>query len=243
MWKAIALVSSGITLAAFFIAVVASVYKRQIQQKNELIKLAPENERASLIEATLKEFKVPINDLNKSDRYKLALETIRSRDSKYKVSIFTWLIVFMISAVVAVFAIYRSTSNSTEANIEQKATSVSSSTSPQLSATPTSISVQPTPVAKSILLSKKEQNEQGKKQMNPVQRADSSPPRTSQTMINSPGGIQNTGSNVTINQTPPPWKPTEEEKNKLISFLRSHSKGVIAIHTIPNNIDSADCAS
>lgn len=62
-------------------------------------------------------------------------------------------------------------------------------------------------------------------------------------IINSPGSVQAPGGNVTINQSPPPWMPTEEDKNRLIAFLQARPKGIVAIHRMPNNIESSDCAN
>ena len=49
MFNAIALVSSGITLAAFIAAVAAAVHRSHILGTKERIKLAPATERADLV--------------------------------------------------------------------------------------------------------------------------------------------------------------------------------------------------
>jgi hypothetical protein len=66
----------------------------------------------------------------------------------------------------------------------------------------------------------------------------SRPPAIYQTAINSPGSVQNTGDNVTINTRPAPRTLTATQKNKLIALLGSAPSGKIEILCPPNNIEA-----
>ena len=53
MWTAITYVSTGVTLVAFVVAVVAAIIRRQGLKQKELIETAAEEDRAALIDKTL----------------------------------------------------------------------------------------------------------------------------------------------------------------------------------------------
>jgi hypothetical protein len=66
----------------------------------------------------------------------------------------------------------------------------------------------------------------------------SKPPTIYQTAINSPGSVQNTGDNVTINTRPAPRTLTATQKTRLIALLESRPSGKIEILCPPNNVEA-----
>ena len=80
MWTAIQFVSSGFTLAAFFVAVAAWAYRRKLLADSELIRTAPKEERKALVFAKYgKLFDIDTTKLTKQQSYDLAVEQIRTR--------------------------------------------------------------------------------------------------------------------------------------------------------------------
>ena len=55
-WEAIKYVSSGVTLLAFIAAIILEIYRRNLLSRERLIELAPGDQRAKLVRATLQEF-------------------------------------------------------------------------------------------------------------------------------------------------------------------------------------------
>jgi len=84
MWEAIAYVSSGFTLAAFVVAVIAWVLKNQAEKKSSLISLAKEDERVELVQSALEFFNVQTDSLTKAQKYDLALKQIHERANRFK---------------------------------------------------------------------------------------------------------------------------------------------------------------
>jgi hypothetical protein len=107
MWNAILYVSSGITLAAFIIAVAAWVYRLKLLEKGTLIRTAPEKDRSGLVERALEVFHVETAALTKQQRYELAIEQIRAKASRYRIAAIVVVIVAVSAAAIASFAILR----------------------------------------------------------------------------------------------------------------------------------------
>lgn len=105
MWEAIAQVSSGLTLAAFIAAVVASMYKSKIDERERLIRAAKLDQRADLVRDVLEFFHVDTSGLTKEQQFTIALEQIHARAQRFRV--LTVLVGFLavIGAATAVYAI------------------------------------------------------------------------------------------------------------------------------------------
>src|ERR1022692_677762 len=78
-WDAIKYVGLGLTLAAFVVAAIAWLLKSKSEEKERLIDLAKDEERAGLVRDALEFFSVDTAGLTKAQEYQLALEQIRAR--------------------------------------------------------------------------------------------------------------------------------------------------------------------
>lgn len=107
MWQAIGLVSSGITLVAFIVAVAAWVYRQHAVRDERLIKAAAEADRAKLVSDALEFFNVDTQKLTKDQRYEIAIEQIRARARRFLIACVVVVIVAFLAVGVATFAIMR----------------------------------------------------------------------------------------------------------------------------------------
>ena len=119
MWEAIAYVSSGLTLTAFLAAVAAWVYKNKSEEKERLLRTAPQSQRAKLVEQALESFHVDTSKCNKEQQYDLAVQQIQARSHRFRWTATIIVILVLIAAAVAIYAIYRITAPNPEALPEQ----------------------------------------------------------------------------------------------------------------------------
>lgn len=102
-WEAIKYVSSGVTLLAFIAAVILAIYRRTLLSRERLIELAPADQRAKLVKATLQEFfDVDTDRMSENHAYQLAVEQIRARTRRYLINAFVLLAIVGGSALVAI---------------------------------------------------------------------------------------------------------------------------------------------
>jgi len=112
MWKAITYVSSGLTLVAFVAAVAAWVYRSKILERERLIRLAREKDRAKLVENTLQFFSVDTQSLKKDQQYDLAIQQIHAWAARFRTSAIVVVVIAFLTTTVAVFAIWKSANTS-----------------------------------------------------------------------------------------------------------------------------------
>lgn len=108
-WNAIAYVSSGLTLAAFIVAVVAWVIRSRILAREVSIRSAIENKQNDLIERTLEYFDVDTRGLTRKQKFELAMEQIRARARRFLITMIAVIVVAFLAAGVSIFAIMRAT--------------------------------------------------------------------------------------------------------------------------------------
>jgi len=109
-WDAIQYVSSGITLVAFIAAIAAWIYRYRILQNERLIRTAPENERSALVERALEIFSIDTKQLSRQQQYDLALEQIRGRAARFRMTSIVVVIIAILAVGVTTFAIFRTPS-------------------------------------------------------------------------------------------------------------------------------------
>jgi hypothetical protein len=102
MWEAIKYVTSGITLAAFVVAVAAWLYRSKILEREKLIRSASEEERPQLVERTLEIWHVETSGLTREQKYNLVLEQIRRKAERFKTIA---RVIFGIAALIAVVVV------------------------------------------------------------------------------------------------------------------------------------------
>jgi hypothetical protein len=113
IWNAIALVTSGLTLAAFFAAVGAWVYRLKILEKEKLIKSASEGDRAALVASALEFFDVETGNLTKQQQFEIALVQIHARARRFLITSMLIAVVSLLAAGLAAFAFVTSTNGAT----------------------------------------------------------------------------------------------------------------------------------
>jgi hypothetical protein len=108
MWSTVASITSGITLVAFFAALGAWLYKASLIRKENLLKVAPEAERARLVESALEFFHVDSAGLTKQQQFQIVMEQIRLREKKYHTLALVVAFVVLVLGVLSAIAIYKS---------------------------------------------------------------------------------------------------------------------------------------
>src|SRR6266849_2199373 len=104
-WHAIQYVSSGFTLCAFIVAVIAGVLKRQIENRLKSIRSATEKDRVDLVRDTLECFHVNMSGLTNEQQYKIVMEQIRARAERFRWIAIVVVILALSGAGLSAFAI------------------------------------------------------------------------------------------------------------------------------------------
>ncbi len=139
-WQSIGYVSSGFTLVAFIVAAGVWAYRKVLLQKQWLIRQAPEQDRARLVENTLEFFNVDTSGLTKQEKYRIVMKQINERAVRFKITALVVVIIACLATGVSIFALSRDrlgdggTGNPTPA---QTSTPIVSAP-PKLTATPSS---------------------------------------------------------------------------------------------------------
>ena len=107
MFEAIQYVGTPIALVAFIVAVVAYAYRGRLEERRKTIESAPEQDRARVAEATLRDFAmVPTENLTREQRYNLALQLIEERRAKFRsMTIVSVIVAALLTAVVVLFTL------------------------------------------------------------------------------------------------------------------------------------------
>lgn len=105
MWEAIQYVTTGLTLVAFLVTVVAWAYKSKSEERERLIKTASEDKRADLVRSALEFFDVDTTGLTKEQKYELALAQIHARAQRFRTTAITVCVLAVILAVISAYAI------------------------------------------------------------------------------------------------------------------------------------------
>lgn len=92
-------------MVAFVVAVSAWLYREKLLQSERLIRTAPEDSRANLVERALEFFPVDTSDLSEHRKTTLALEQIRARAMRFRMTALVVVLVALLAACVVVFAI------------------------------------------------------------------------------------------------------------------------------------------
>jgi hypothetical protein len=133
MWDAIGLVSSGVTLTAFIVAVAAISYKNKLLVKANLIKSANEADRKDLVINALEFFHVDTSRLSKEQQYDIAMEQIWAKTKRFKHIVSVLCLIIVSGSFVAIYALSK---NSEPIDLSAKSI-LTPDTSPSNQATPT----------------------------------------------------------------------------------------------------------
>lgn len=104
--SALPYVSSGLTLAAFVVGVVAWIYKSKIEEREKLIRSAKQDDRAKLVQDALEFFHIETGDLTKEQKYNLAIEQIKNKAQRFSSSLIFAALVCSFGLVLSLYAIF-----------------------------------------------------------------------------------------------------------------------------------------
>ncbi|WP_197342629.1 hypothetical protein [Ralstonia solanacearum] len=104
MWEAIQHVTTGLTLVALLVTVIAWVYKSKVEQGERLIRAVSEAKRADLVRLTLEFFDVDTTGLTKEQKYELALAQIHARAQRFRTTAIVVCVLAVILAAVSAYA-------------------------------------------------------------------------------------------------------------------------------------------
>lgn len=107
MWEAIQYVTTGLTLIAFLVSVIAWTYKSKSEERERLIKTASEDKRADLVRSALEFFDVDTVGLTKEQKYELALAQIHARAQRFRTTAVVVCVLAIVLAAVSAYAISR----------------------------------------------------------------------------------------------------------------------------------------
>jgi hypothetical protein len=126
MWQAIAYVSSGVTLLAFFAATAAWLYRYVIVQKERLIRASSEDQRAPLVELALEYVGIDPGTLTKAQRYEIAMRQIQLRAVRYRTAAVVIFLIALLTAIVGCTAMWigNRTADSDKLREEIKSTTI-----------------------------------------------------------------------------------------------------------------------
>lgn len=105
MWEAIQWISSTLTFAAFLTAITAFSHWLRVRRIEHLIRFAPEDQRASLIEQTLENYHFATANLTKDQRYELVSSQLNYRATRLRIVSAVVVAVAALLAAIAGYAI------------------------------------------------------------------------------------------------------------------------------------------
>jgi hypothetical protein len=113
-WQTVPLISSGLALAAFFIAGIFYYLRYLLQQRVEIIKSTKLDDRLDAIALTADQFRVDVGGLEVGQKTKIVLEQIAIRRRRDLLIAITVLVLGILATLVTIVAIVRNPENRTE---------------------------------------------------------------------------------------------------------------------------------
>jgi hypothetical protein len=107
MWSAITQVTTGFTLVAFIVSVVAWVYRSRLLYRARLIESTPESERAALVERALDLLLLDSTGLTREQKYVLARQQIAARERRVRTAAIVGSLIAVLLAALGAYAIAR----------------------------------------------------------------------------------------------------------------------------------------
>ncbi len=105
LWNAIGLITGGLTLVAFLGEVCAFVYRGHLRSQEEIIKSAPDSDRANVILAKYSGITVPVDWLTREQRFDIANNQIGRNAAQFKIVAILAAILMVLMAILAIVAI------------------------------------------------------------------------------------------------------------------------------------------
>jgi len=95
-----------LTLAAFLVAAASQLIKILLRRKENLIKTAPEGERAQLVEITLEGFSVDTTNLTKDQKFTLLMTQMEHRAQRWKAVVRLAILVTFVAGSVTIAFVF-----------------------------------------------------------------------------------------------------------------------------------------
>jgi hypothetical protein len=105
-WAAIGYVTTGLTLCAFVVAVIAGAYKKYNQEQRLRIESALPQDRADLVSRTLEGLNIDVGNLSKEQQYDIAVRHFSMRIERFRIMASVVVILALISASLAGYSIF-----------------------------------------------------------------------------------------------------------------------------------------
>jgi len=103
MWEIITKIGTPISLMAFVVAVIFKYLNGRANNKINLIKLAPEDKRPSLIEAALETYNLKDDNLTKTQKYDLIKTVLKDKARRFNISAAIFLIITIVIIILSAF--------------------------------------------------------------------------------------------------------------------------------------------
>ncbi len=121
IWNAIKFVTGGLTLVAFIAAAASLVYRRYLLHEENIVKSAPDSDRANIILAKYSGITVDVTKLTRDQKFQIATTQIGQKANQFKVGAMLVGFIAVLLAILAVVAIIEA-SNENKGKIEGEKT-------------------------------------------------------------------------------------------------------------------------
>jgi hypothetical protein len=111
-WQAIQYVTSGFTLCAFIVAVIAWAYKKYSQEQRLRIESAQPEDRGALVSQTLEGFNVDTTKLTKEQQYDIVLKQIAMRIERFRIIASVVVVLAIIGSLLSGYSISKAAAKS-----------------------------------------------------------------------------------------------------------------------------------
>ena len=108
MWNAIQYITGGLTLVAFLAAVASLVYRRYLLHQENIVKSAPDSDRAKIILAKYSGISVDVSKLTRDQKFQIATTQIGNKANQFKIGAMLVGLIAVLLAILAAVAIVQS---------------------------------------------------------------------------------------------------------------------------------------
>jgi tetratricopeptide (TPR) repeat protein len=120
MFDSIKYVTGGFTLVAFLVAAIALVLKSHLNRKANIIRTAPETQRAQLVEIALEGFRIDTTSLTKEQKFNLLMTQMAHKAELAKKTLYFGGFTLLIATIATVIIVSESESNGVTLNQKKK---------------------------------------------------------------------------------------------------------------------------
>lgn len=107
MWSVIGVVSSGLTLAAFMVAVAAWVYKSRLDHRERILKTTPPDKRGAAALEILEASRIDPANLSQRQRFDIATRELEMKGARFRTTAIIISLIGLLGFGLAIYAISR----------------------------------------------------------------------------------------------------------------------------------------